>query len=241
MTTYDDMVFKFGYGDSINTGHTVWGLNRAKTDPVAAAELFISSDNELNDGGIEITVEYVDANGAEHRVAAVLDDTDARTFISLGVQGIWVNRAYVSSENDALTGDVYISNNNTDATGNGIPDNLDNVLAFVPASDGQTIQAFYYVPKVTYRGKTVIGANLIGWMAGLNGNTSTTGSLRLAQKPPGGSWRTIERKGVALNESVNRVFPKPMSLATGTILKVEAVSMSAAADVDAQFDIELDQ
>lgn len=232
-----NMINKFGYNTATVAGDTIWALSTAKVDPVAAATLYISSSNQASDVGKQITVEYIDANGAHAEVTGTLHATDARTFVSLGVTGIAVNRAYLASAG-ALVGNVYVSNLNTDVGGDGIPDNLNNCLAYIPSADGQTQQAFYHIPNAK-GGRTVRGAWLYGWAATLNGNTTATSTIRLAQRQSGGAWRTVETQGMMGQSPIKRQYPKAKFFPAGTFLKIEATAASVSINVTATLDVEL--
>lgn len=139
-------VNKFGFNFDIDTGGSedIWDQGGLYTFLAAAATCYISSDVEA-DNDIEITVEGLDADWNEVVQTAETDHTDGRTFVALATDLIRVNRAYVSGDT-APTGNIYISSDNTDAGGDGIPDTASNIKAKITAGYNQTLQAVYSVP-----------------------------------------------------------------------------------------------
>ena len=81
-------VDKFGRAEAVVATDDIWALSRIHVKPAAAATLYISSSDEANDNDIYITVEYIDANGAQKSVIKQLDSVDARVFVSLEVTGL---------------------------------------------------------------------------------------------------------------------------------------------------------
>ena len=228
-------VDKFGRGEAMVATDDVWGLSRIHVKPAAAATLYISSSNEAADTDIFVTVEYIDANGAQQTATGQLDDTDARTFVSLGVTGLFVNRAYLSGDGESLTGNVYVSNLNTDAGGDGIPDNLNNALAFIPAADGQTMQAIYMVPD-EINGKAIAGLHLSHWWVRGNGNTANSkAQIQLKQLPPSGSWRTVESVGITPAGPYGSDWPKTRFYPAGTVLKLTCLTSTNIVDISGGF------
>jgi hypothetical protein len=222
---------KFGRNAAGSTSiEDVWNLGGQKTWGAAAATIYISSTNQANDNDIYITVEYIDANGLEATVTGQLHATDARTFVSLGVTALDVNRAYLSGDNEALTGTVYISNDNTDVGGNGIPDTIGNALATIPPADGQTMQALYYVPA----NRT---AFLTGWMFTTNAATATHSVIcRLQVKPAGGSWRTVEAAGAELGRNWSSNWDFAEEVPASSAIRITCIG-TAACDVSASFSL----
>jgi hypothetical protein len=218
-------VHKFGRNPVIDTNsdpEDVWGFGGIKTflTQAAATTLYISSDNQAADVGIEITVIYLDADGIERTVVENLHAVDARTFVSLGVTGFRVQRAYVSDAGN-LTGNVYISSDNTDAGGNGIPDDTTKIEGFIRIGDNQTTQAIYTVPA----GKK---ANVVGWYANMISQVGSSRAIvRIAQILDGEAKRTVEIGGISVaGVVVDRIWPMSMEFPSLTVLLIEVVSTS---------------
>jgi hypothetical protein len=219
-------VAKFGRNEDIDAAEIVntLGLIPKRFAIGAASDMYISSSH-AGDTSVEITVEYLDDNGHAQTVVKDLDAADSKTFVDLGVDGIAVNRAYVSDAGVTLNGDVYISSDNTDAGGDGIPDSLANAMAVIPLGDGQTMQAVYVVPSNKV-------AEVFGWKASIvhDGGAATKVTFRLKRLPAGGSWRTVESDGAISSGtvSVGNIWPFTQDFAGDTTLAVEAQEVSAA-------------
>ncbi len=226
-------VKKFGRNSAVGAAvEDIFAAGGVKVWPAAAATIYISSDNQAADVGIEITVEYIDANGLHAEVTGQLHATDARTFVSLGVTALDVNRAYLSGDGEALTGNVYVSVDNTDVGGNGIPDDTDDIMAFIPLLDGQTMQATYRVP-------TDETAFISGWMWTTNTVNATKHSalFRLQVRQPGGSWRTVEASGGELGSNWKSNWDFAEQVAGGSMIRISAISTVAGTDCSASFTI----
>ena len=232
-----NQVNKFGRNSETSVGECVWDASLALPTPAAAATLYISSTNS-GDTGVEVTVDYIDADGAEHTVVGNLDGADSTIFVSLGVEGIWVNRAYISGDDVTLLGTVYISRDNTDVGGNGIPDDTGDILGVISPEHNQTMQAFYYIPTVQKTGRTLSGAYIIGWEVDLTKNATAWANVTLRQWQSGRSKRTIEERGVTAGNGVRRIFPHAQFYPTKTIIWVEVEAQSTALYMTAQFDLE---
>lgn len=221
---------KFGRNSAVGLAvEDVWNLGGTKAWPTVAATLYISSTNQAADVGIEITVDYIDASGLEATVTGTLHATDARTFVSLGVTGLDVNRAYVSGDGETLTGTVYVSNDNTDVGGDGIPDTIANALATIPPVDNQTLQCTYRMPLNRH-------GHILNWGFSTNAtNAAHSVICRLQIKPPSGSWRTQEIAGAELGKSFSKEFPLAIRVEAGSQIRITSISTVASADVSAWF------
>jgi len=229
---------KYGLNADVDGAEDLWNYGGTKTHLAVAAILYISSDDETNDVGIEITVDYIDADGAAAQIVGTLHAVDARTFVSLGVTGFAVNRAYVSGAGEQITGNIYVSSDNTDAGGNGIPDTVGKIEAFLEPADQNTMQAIYYIPNAT-KGRTVHGARLFGFYADIHGNVAAVSTVRMRYLAPGGSWRTIESRGVTNARGIDRSWPKSQFFLAGGILKLDTQAGDSNLSMTGGFDLEL--
>lgn len=225
-------VDKFGKNSDVGAGEFIWPYAIQPTEESTAKTLYISSTH-AGDTDVIITVEYIDADGNHATVTQALDGSDSTTFVSLGVTGLFVNRAYVDDENITLNGDVYVSSDNTDAGGDGIPDTASDVKAVIPIAHNQTMQAFYLVPA----NRTLF---LIGWSltGSKDAGTGRTGIMQLTHLPDGGSWRTIETMGFDTDAPTPtpKLFPFAKKYSGGTLIGIKCESVSGAnAEIDAQF------
>lgn len=215
-------VHKFGRNPDIDMAtdpEDVWAYGGLKTLLAAAATLYISSDAAA-DQSVEITVEYLDANWLVQTVIGTTDPANGRVFVSLGVTAWRVNRAWVSDAS-VLAGNVYVSSDNTDAGGDGIPDTVANIEGYIPAADHQTLQAIYTIPA----GKV---GHAAGWYASLISTVATSrATVRLVQKQLGKTKRTVEVMGISVGgpPMINH-WPMTQSFPAQTTLLVEVVEVS---------------
>lgn len=231
-------VNKYGINADVDGSEDLWNYGGTKTHLAAAATLYISSDNQANDVGIEITVEYIDALGVAQTVVGNLDGTDARVFVSLAVSGLAVNRAWVSGALEQITGNVYVSSDNTDVGGDGIPDTVADIEAFLEPADQNTMQAIYRVPTQV-NNKTVHGAWIFGYFADIHGNVASSTTVRLRKLEPSGAWRTVESRGCTNSFPINRKWPKAKLVPAGTILKLDTIAGDSNLNMTGGFDLEL--
>jgi len=237
--TPDFDINKYGINADVDGSEDIWNYGGTKTHLTVADTLYISSDDETNDVGIEITVEYIDEDGAAQTIVGNLHAVDARTFISLGVDGFAVNRAWVSGVLEQITGNVYVSSDNTDAGPDGIPDTVADIEAFLEPADQNTMQAIYYIPNEV-QGRTISGAWLYGYYADIHGNVASASTVRFRKLEPDGSWRTIESRGITNSFPVNRKWPKAKYFLPGTIIKLDTLAGDSNLNMTGGFDLELD-
>ncbi len=197
----------------------------------SASAMYISSTH-AGDTGVNITIEYLDDDGLPQTVTKALDGTDSTTFVDTLVTAIYVNRAYVTSDAVTLNGVIYISADNTDVGGDGIPDTLTDTFAVIPIADNQTTKAEYLVP-VGFR------IEVYGWKGTLiSGGASTRLTFRIKHLPSGGSWRTIDSDGVVEGSTTHagQIWPFTLSFPALTQVAVEVQEVSAAnSDVTGDF------
>ena len=115
-------------------------LIRANLDLQTSFDLFMSSDDEA-DVGVDVTVDFIDTQGAPKKILAPLN---GQTGVDLGEQGVDVNEAFILDTVEPQ-GNVYITMDG-DFTG-GIPDDPESVLAYMPQSYNKTQQCLVTVPK----------------------------------------------------------------------------------------------
>ena len=119
---------KFGQNVHVSAADiSIWDYDADYKDHIlsAASNIWASSSNELADVDLVIEIEYLDSDWNWQVTTVTLDDTDARTFVKIqkdgeDVSALRVFRAKVTGST-LNTGNIYISGDNTDAGGNGIP------------------------------------------------------------------------------------------------------------------------
>ena len=149
-------VNKFGHNSGVGASlEPVWDYSAAYeylADDTFAT-MYISSDDETNDVGLTYSVQGIDSDYNISTVVGTLDGVDARTMVALtsgAADGKWwrIFRA-LNTSGTAATGNVYVSKDNTDAGGNGIPDTVTDIQAQILIGNEQTLMAQWTVPIAT--------------------------------------------------------------------------------------------
>ena len=220
---------KFGQGVHVSAADiSIWDYDADYKDHIlsAASGLWASSSNEANDTELVIELEYLDASWNWQVTTVTLDDTDARTFVKIQKDGedisaLRVFRAKVTGST-LNTGNIYISGDNTDAGGDGIPDTVTDIIAMITAAKGQTKMAVYTIPN-GYCGY------MQDWYGRASrGNTSYGVDLELLVRENGGAWISKDEMplvSVGASELVN-----PMSwerFPAKTDILVQSVDVSS--------------
>jgi hypothetical protein len=140
-------IHKFGFNPDIGTGsdpEDIWDQGGLYTFMSAVSTMYVSSDAEA-DQGISVAVEGLDGSWRFQSETIATDGTDGRTFVALANTYLRINRAYID-HTASPAGNIYISDDNTDAGGDGIPDTVSNIKAQITIGYDQTLQAVYTVP-----------------------------------------------------------------------------------------------
>jgi hypothetical protein len=185
---------KFGGTEAIDAADpeiTIWrlandtlGANQVtrKKFQTSASTLYIASTS-ASDTSIDITVQYSDSSNLEQSTTVTLN---GQTPVSLGVSGLDCNRMFVSSADDTLAGNVYLTNANDFSSG--VPNDDADILAYIIAGAQQTEQTTFRVPS----DKTMIITRVYATISRANGSSGSA-NISLKIKPDGGSW-LVKRK-----------------------------------------------
>lgn len=151
-------VNKFGVGtvagaadETIWDGSSLAGIT-GYTYIATPSTLYLSSDAAGDDQVYE--VQGLDGNYCFQKALVT-----ASGFTFVAIAGTWLR--VFRAKNLGVTnnaGNIYVSDDNTDVGGNGIPDTLTNVKAMVTLGQNQTLMAIYTVPA----GRT---AYMIRWLS----------------------------------------------------------------------------
>jgi hypothetical protein len=151
------------------------------------------SSSDVSDSGITITTIINDSNNDLRTIETVIS---GQTPVSIGSSGYDCNTAFVSGNDQTLAGDVYVTLG-SDHT-NGIPNDLNKVLAFIPQQSQRTQQATFRVPRNTRmiidRVHSSIGA----------GGSQASAVVNLRVKPENGSWYILRPYNITTSFSVER-------------------------------------
>ena len=194
---------KFGTITQVDSGdppRTVWSLADDTRMPridrknfSSSADTIYVSSSDVSDSGITITTIINDSNNDLRTIETVIS---GQTPVSIGSSGYDCNTAFVSGNDQTLAGDVYVTLG-SDHT-NGIPNDLNKVLAFIPQQSQRTQQATYRVPRNTRmiidRVHSSIGA----------GGSQASAVVNLRVKPENGSWYILRPYNITTSFSVER-------------------------------------
>jgi len=194
---------KFGTISQIDTGDdpvTIWALADDTRTPridrknfSSSADTIYVSSSDVGDTGITITTIINDSNNDLRTIETVIS---GQTPISIGSTGYDCNTAFVSGNDQTLAGDVYVTLG-SDHT-NGIPNDLNKVLAFIPQQSQRTQQATFRVPRNTKmiidRVHSSIGA----------GGSQASAVVNLRVKPENGSWYILRPYNITTSFGIER-------------------------------------
>ena len=194
---------KFGTITQVDSGdppRTVWSLADDTRTPridrknfSSSADTIYVSSSDVSDSGITITTIINDSNNDLRTIETVIS---GQTPVSIGSSGYDCNTAFVSGNDQTLAGDVYVTLG-SDHT-NGIPNDLNKVLAFIPQQSQRTQQATFRVPRNTRmiidRVHSSIGA----------GGSQASAVVNLRVKPENGSWYILRPYNITTSFSVER-------------------------------------
>lgn len=136
---------KFGWTPDSDTGvrNVIWdggAVPKTYTYLTSASALYISSSDAGDDQDYKI--QGLDANW---QIQEATVTANGKTFIA--ITGTWIRIFRVSNEGTTdNAGDIYVSSDNTDAGGNGIPDTVSTIKAKITIGNNQTLMALYTVP-----------------------------------------------------------------------------------------------
>lgn len=236
------------FGDTAETtladGYDVWDCpsidsNIPDTYPYesAAFSLYVMSDDEA-DAAAVLTVEGLDADWDKVSVSVTLGaDTGSggTTATIVGTASNWqrVYRAYANTAN--LAGNVYFDPEATDATGNGIPDDLTDVQACITIGSNQTLMAIYTTADEEQAFIVKRCTSGIDTSPGTPGSATVAGFIRLS----GGQFRIQDVEGLHANGTSAICIPSsmPFYVPPRTDIKARIIAADGLNRVSASFDI----
>ena len=230
---YDGVSFiaKFGRNPTIASGtkEVIWdGSEPTYTYMATPSTLYVSSDDNTDTATIEI--QGLDGDYRLFTTEVVLSGF---TFVPLPGLCLRVFRAKNVS-GTALAGDVYISDDNTDAGGNGIPDDLANMKAKIITGNEQTNMAIYTIPA----GHT---GYLTDWyisLLRLTGSSAVAADFDIWRREEGGVFRSTQPIGLINTGAGDHhyTWPYPLELPEKTDIEVTC-QPTAGADASGGFTV----
>ena len=225
-------IAKFGHNPTVGSSlEDIWDGAADYEYPAAAGGMWISSDDQTNDVALTFTVEGIDKDSNFASVTGTLDGTDARTMVPVlsgGTDDEWLRvfRVFATS-NTAATGNIYVSKDNTDAGGNGIPDTVTDIQAKIIIGNEQTLMCMFTIPT----GNT-------GYLLDFE---ASTGLAKLSEvniyiREPGKTFRI--QHAISINASfAHHDWMVPLTIPAGSDIKVRGLSAGGGGAISAGFEL----
>jgi hypothetical protein len=226
-------VNKFGRNGAVgSSAEPVWDFS-ATYDYLADdtfATMYISSDNSA-DQGLTYSVTGIDSDYNYSTVTVTTDGSDGTTFVALASgadddQWWRVFRA-VNTSGTAAQGNIYISKDNTDVGGNGIPDDTSDIQAQILIGNEQTLMALWTSPVDFTSYLTLYYAST---------SSSKVTNIYLFVRPFGGVFNMKHVISINANH-ISHEFSFPLVINGKSDIKVEADAAGGGGVVDAGFDL----
>jgi hypothetical protein len=227
-------VNKFGHNSTVaaSPAEPIWDYSAAYDYLAddAFATMYISSDAAA-DQNMEFEVTGIDSDYNYSSVTVITDGSNGRVFVPLtsgATDDKWwrIFRCRNASGIDQ-TGNVYISKDNTDAGGNGIPDNTADVQAQVLIASQQTLMALWTCPV----GNT---AYLTHYYAATSSNKVT--EVELLVRRFGGVFNTKHIMTINQGYADHR-YDFPLVIPAKSDVMVRATADAGGGEVSAGFDL----
>jgi len=233
----EGVVNKFGYLldiDAAGANEEVWSVTGAYTGFVAAAaETSVVSGNAADDSGgtgaLTIRVVGLTVSGSTWVETSEDVTMDGETPVVMTGAFIRVYRAWVLTAGSSGTnvGAIQVKHGAT-------------VLAEIPASYGQTLQACYTVPDVLLNGSTISRGFVTRWYGSIGAVQSAYATIALQTRDNGGAWRTRRIINIAEGGSIDESLPLGESILAKTDIRIRVIYNGAAnTTIAAGFDAEL--
>ncbi|KKN78277.1 hypothetical protein LCGC14_0351360 [marine sediment metagenome] len=224
------------FGQNVTVGATledVWDYSAAYeylADDTFAT-MYISSDDELSDVGLTFSVTGIDSDYNYSTVTGTLHAVDARTMVAI-TSGAADNKWWrifriINTSGTPVSGNIYVSKDNTDAGGNGIPDDTDDIQAQAIIGNDQTLMALWSCPV----GNT---AFLTHFFASTSSNKVT--SVELFVRPFGGVFNVKAALSINQGHMIHQ-YDFPVVISAKSDVKIMASAVGGGGIVSAGFDL----
>jgi hypothetical protein len=226
-------VNKFGHNSDVGaTLEPIWdysGPYEYLADDTFAT-MYISSDSAA-DTGMTFAVSGIDSDYNASTVTVTTDASDGRTFVALtsgATDDKWwrIFRAQNTSGTDQ-TGNIYISKDNTDAGGNGIPDTVADIQAQVRSGMQQTLMAQWTVPA----GNTAFIVHLYGGTS-----IAKATEIYLFVRPFGGVFN-VKHLNTVIGNAYAHDYSFPLPVTEKSDIRMVASVAGGGGEVSAGFDL----
>ena len=231
---FSDTIHKFGHNADIDTGTedviSVGGNQSFFTAAQAALDIDIASSDGADDndtpagggtGARTITIEGIDGDGLPQSETIALNGAgDVHPTLAY----LFIHRAYVATSG---SGGVNAGNITIDVGGA-------NTMAYIGASDGQTLMATYVIPSIYAEPR------MICWYATVSGAVNGNVTFDVQKFETDGAWRVQERVNLSEGTTYNANLEKnPILYSPLDRIRIRATSSANNMAVSAGFDLQL--
>ena len=217
-----ESVSKFGHNADVGASvEEVWDGSASYVFMSAASTLYLSSDNAGDDQ--DYIVYGLDANWDAQSATVT---ANGKSFVA--IEGTWIRVFRVINQGTTdNAGNIYVSDSNTDAGGDGIPDTATAIKAKILAGLNQTMMAIWSVPD-DYT------AYLVSYYASTNSSKAT--DVYLMVRPFGGVFQV--KKLITVYAGAQQIrYDFPLSIAAKSDVVIRAAATGGGGKVSAGFDI----
>lgn len=194
------------------------------------ATMYISSDAAA-DQSLTYEVTGIDSDYNYSTVTVTTDASNGRVFVAL-TSGATDNKWWrifrvLNTSATAAAGNIYISKDNTDVGGNGIPDTATDIQAKILIGNEQTLMSLFTVPtgKIAY---------ITMFYASTSSNKVT--AICLFVRPFGGVFNA--KAPLSINQSKSdHVYEFPVPVAAKSDIAIRASAVAGGGIVSAGFDL----
>lgn len=212
---------KFGHNHAVAASEEpIWTQSQAYTYMTVASTLYISSDDAGDTQDYE--VQGLDENW---EIQVVNVTANGLNFVALTGSWLRVFRVKNIGTTDNA-GNIYISDDNTDAGGDGIPDNVASIKARIDIGINQTLMALWTVP-----------ANCDFYMVQYYASTSLAKATEvyLRVRPFGQVFQV--KKLITINQGTETIpYPLPLKVTEKSDIAISAIATGGGGEVSAGFD-----
>jgi len=195
--------------------------------PSTPSSVWIASTED--EATSEVTIQGTDDSGAYQEI---VEDVTGNTPVVLSSKFYRVFRAFISDGNGLGTGEkIYIATDGAFTVG--VPDDLDEVQAYITAEHNQALQSGMFIP-----------AEAVGLMSSMvihvgdSLGTSTTAHIHLEVRPPFGVW-TIKWVLNVDRGTHNVTFPEMLLIPTGADIRLSASASAANTAISGGYSLRL--
>ena len=215
---------KFGHDSTAtNSDIEVWDGSAVYVYPSTATTAYISSSAAGDTQVYEI-------HGINEEWDEVSVNVTASGVTFVAIPGLWMRIFRVKNMGATdNAGTIYVSSDNTDVGGDGVPDNLADIMAQITIARNQTLMCIWAVPKN-------FTAFVTQFYASTSAATTKTVEIVLWTRPFGGVFQAKKVFSIHSGTTQEIVFPFPLPVDGKSDIRITA-NASGASEVSAGFDL----